>query len=213
MGLFFPFLVLLALVILVGLVVSANKPDRKSGRQPYFKNAKGSDDFFAPLPETSGYELVGSVLTPAEVAFARVLFQVDMPEYVIFSKVRVADFVNVRKGQGDEGKKAFWRIAQKHVDFLIVGRSDFRPVLAIELDDSSHDQFDRMRRDDFVNAIYRDVGLPILHVPAKAWYSPVDLAAQMERLVFQPKFKEGTGSRVAGVQAFSWQELGFPPSN
>ncbi|WP_157919293.1 DUF2726 domain-containing protein, partial [Escherichia coli] len=58
--------------------------------------------------------------------------------------------------------KAFRSISQYHIDFLIVDKSNFSIVCAIELDDSSHDLPDRIKRDNKINMIFKFTGIPLL---------------------------------------------------
>jgi hypothetical protein len=46
-----------------------------------------------------------------------------------------------------------------------------KPIYAIELDDSSHDRQERVKRDYFVNNAFRTVGLPLLRADCKEAYS------------------------------------------
>ncbi len=39
-----------------------------------------------------------------------------------------------------------------------------RPKLAIELDDSTHKLEERIKRDEFVNKLYKTVGLNVVHL-------------------------------------------------
>ena len=99
----------------------------------------------------------------------------------IACKVRLADVFGIKKGiaRGDR-QRALNRIIAKHVDFLLVQSSDGRPLLGIELDDSSHDEEDRVARDSFVDSVFSHAGLPILHVPAKAAYDPKEVHRQID---------------------------------
>jgi hypothetical protein len=66
--------------------------------------------------------------------------------YLVFAKVRLADLLYLPKGtQGRQA--AFNRIQSKHVDFLLCSKDAVRPLLAIELDDSSHGEQSRITRD------------------------------------------------------------------
>ena len=60
------------------------------------------------------------------------------------------------------------RIAAKHVDFLTVRRLQWRPVLAIELDDASHATSARPSRDDLRDEVFHTAGLPLLHMAVGA---------------------------------------------
>jgi hypothetical protein len=42
-----------------------------------------------------------------------------------------------------------------------------KPVCGIELDDSSHARQDRVIRDDFVNQVFKNAGLPLNNILTK----------------------------------------------
>lgn len=88
--------------------------------------------------------------------------------YTVFAKVRLADLISISKG-ADSWQAHFNRIQSKHIDFVVCDR-DLAPILAIELDDSSHEREDRRVRDEFVNAALAAAALPILHFQAKRAY-------------------------------------------
>jgi len=52
----------------------------------------------------------------------------------------------------------------------------FDPILAIELDDSSHREGRRRERDSFVDDALSAAELPLLRVPVRRSYSPQELA-------------------------------------
>jgi hypothetical protein len=115
-----------------------------------------------------------------ERSFYGVLAKAVAGEFVVFSKVRLADLIYVEKGSG--AKQAhFNRIQSKHVDFVLCTPDKIQPVLVIELDDSSHERQDRRDRDAFVDDAFAAAKLPILHVPAKQKYSPLELKAAIEQ--------------------------------
>jgi hypothetical protein len=122
------------------------------------------------------YTLLPTVFTPAERSFLGVLDGV-LPDGVAWlGKVRLGDVFTTRKGlQPSQRTSARNRINQKHVDFLLVRMTDFSPLAGIELDDKSHDAADRKDRDAFVDEVFRSGGLPLLHFPAQATYSPAAL--------------------------------------
>ncbi len=102
-------------------------------------------------------------------------------------KVRLGALFVTRKGlQPAQRTRAWNRINQKHVDFLLVKITDFSPVAGIELDDGSHDAEDRKTRDAFVDEVFRSCGVPLLHVPAQPAYNPHELRTKIASLV-EPK--------------------------
>ena len=81
-------------------------------------------------------------------------------------KVRVADLVHVDptslRETGDR-MRALGHIAQKHVDFVVMGPG-YKPVFAVEVDDASHAREDRRARDVFVNEVFAQAGLSLIRV-------------------------------------------------
>ena len=63
------------------------------------------------------------------------------------------------------------------MDFVICEPKYLKPILVVELDDSSHDEPDRQERDGFVDRALSAGGIAILHVQAKSAYSPKEITA------------------------------------
>ena len=88
--------------------------------------------------------------------------------YYLFAQVRVADVIGVG---GKEGSSSWWslfrQISSKHVDFVFVERSTMRPVVAIELDDLSHNKPDRIVRDKFLNKAFEQAGTKLVRYTTK----------------------------------------------
>jgi hypothetical protein len=116
------------------------------------------------------YQRKDYLLTKAERAFFGVLPQAVGSQYFIFAKVRLADLVFIPRGT-ESRQSHFNRIRSKHIDFVLCDPQVVRPLLAIELDDSSHKRSDRRVRDEFVDSALDAAGLPILHVAARASYN------------------------------------------
>jgi len=108
-----------------------------------------------PLP----YKLNESLLTERENNFFRILRPVaDKYNLYIAVKPRMADFID-----NLGSKYSFYRISQKHVDFLLCD-NDMKPIMALELDDSTHEREDRKERDEFVSKVYKEIGLKLVQI-------------------------------------------------
>jgi hypothetical protein len=103
----------------------------------------------------------------AERSFYEVLRRL-VPEHVVFAKVGLGELVYVTK-KGSEWRSHQNRIDRKHLDFVICN-ADLAPVVAIELDDSSHQKQRRIDRDAFVDQVLAAAGIPIVHVAAQRGY-------------------------------------------
>ena len=122
------------------------------------------------------YFLRDSLFTPAERSFYGVLESLSFEGVTIACKVRLADFLGVKKGLGaSERQASLNRVLAKHVDFLLLRQSDARPILAIELDDKSHQQENRRVRDAFVDGVFAKVDLPVVHFSARTSYDPKEI--------------------------------------
>lgn len=123
------------------------------------------------------YALRRSVLTNTEKKFYNVLKIIVGDKFTILTKVRMEDYVEV-VGIKDWKEKQRYRntIKSRHVDFLLCEPGELKPVLAIELDDSTHNSKKAIIADNKKNSIYEKVGLPILRVKAWGEYSKEKLA-------------------------------------
>jgi hypothetical protein len=140
-----------------------------------------------PAKADAQYQVVPSILTPAERSFLGVLEPL-LPEGVTYLvKIRLGDVFVPRKGLDNSRRtSARNRINQKHVDVLLVSTSDFKPLAGVELDDSSHAEDRRKARDAFVDEVFRSGGVPLLHIPAQATYNPNELRAQVAAALESP---------------------------
>lgn len=103
------------------------------------------------------YRAVQSVLDKREVMLFQELKK-QLPEgYHIFPKMRLADIMETT-ATGREFHGQFNRISKKHVDFLICNQN-YKPVLAIELNGSSHQKIRTQRNDEFKKEVFKNIGL------------------------------------------------------
>lgn len=128
------------------------------------------------------YESV-PLLTQAERSFFGVLQQAIASNYLIFTKVRLADIIRpLRNSNQSKWQSAFNRIASKHVDFMLCEPASLRTVGVIELDDSTHATSKRSSRDDLMDSALTEAGIPVLRVPVRQSYSPIQLREQIDGL-------------------------------
>ena len=59
----------------------------------------------------------------------------------------------------------------KRVDYVICSAGAWEPVAVIEVDDRSHLLPGRKARDEFVNRVFAEIGLPLVRVPPQRVYS------------------------------------------
>ena len=123
-----------------------------------------------------------SLITQSELKFFRVLQSTVGGKFQIFVMVRIADLLQVDKGTN---KYRSWlnRIVAKHVDFVICDKESLQPLVAIELDDRSHQRPERQKRDELVDRAFQSANMPLLRFPVEAEYDGKKIRRMIERAV------------------------------
>lgn len=125
------------------------------------------------------YQALPHLLSKAERSFYGVLAQAVGSTGTVFAKVRVADVISPRKGLGRAGwQRAFNAISAKHFDFVVCDPNTSAILLAVELDDSSHNTGRGRARDDLVNKACASAGVPLLRVKAAPGYVLTEIRRQ-----------------------------------
>lgn len=131
-----------------------------------------------PLP----YQEKPDFFSAAEISFYHCLRTAIGTERIIFAKVRLIDLMEL-PATTDGYTTWFNRVKAKHVDFVLCDAGTVKPILVIELDDSTHARQDRRNRDAFVDAALQAARLPILHVQAKRSYSTAELRQTIDETI------------------------------
>lgn len=108
------------------------------------------------------------LLTKNELHFFRTLNQALRGDFVVCPKVRIADIITCSEQSWRNGHGG--KISQRHADFVIASPDDFRIVVVIELDDSSHRFPERIAKDKFLNAALAAASVPLLRVRSARSY-------------------------------------------
>lgn len=120
------------------------------------------------------YKRKNFLITRAEHEFFDILVELFGSEYHIFTQVHLPTILE-HKVSGQNWKGAFSHINGKSVDFVICDKEYIKPLLAIELDDRSHERPDRIERDSEVERILQDAGIPLLRIENKGVFDREDI--------------------------------------
>lgn len=108
------------------------------------------------------------LMTDAEIQLYHFMLnnicQID--RIAIFPKVRLADIINVDKRVTID-KNALYKIAYKHVDFLICNKNTLDIICVVELDDYTHETDEAKNRDLFVMQALSTAGIPVARIRCK----------------------------------------------
>lgn len=114
----------------------------------------------------------GRFLSVNEKRFLAVLDEVLGDRFRVFAQVRMVELVDVdSRFNGARKKAALNKVFGKSVDFVVCDAASLDPVGVIEVDDRTHLLAGRRDRDAFVNAVFEEIGLPLVRVKARGNYS------------------------------------------
>jgi predicted RNA-binding Zn-ribbon protein involved in translation (DUF1610 family) len=146
---------------------------------------------FTALP----FKLRDDFLSPAEASFYQVLRAAVGDRGSVFAKVNLADLFFVSTGDHRQNRALANRVDRKHVDYLVCDLKTVRPLVALELDDQSHNRADRKTRDELVAGVFSAAGLPLLRVPVKTGYAPLEIQSLLN------PYLKSVAPTVAGAAA------------
>lgn len=132
------------------------------------------------LEEYSQAYYTSTILTETELNFYRQLYPlVEKYGYNINCKTRLADIFQI----ADTSHKMHYlnMVMSKHIDFLITNFNS-EPILAIELDDYTHNFKEAEKNDTFKNQIFRACNLKLTRVPVAQYYDLNGIEETLKRM-------------------------------
>lgn len=112
------------------------------------------------------------LITLNELKFYKILLQVaNELNLVVFAQVSLYNILETQDKLDYATKERFFRkIASKSIDFVLADPHNCRIRLCIELDDSTHNRPDRIKRDKFINDLFKDLEINLLRYPVYNTY-------------------------------------------
>lgn len=107
------------------------------------------------------YQMKDFLITRPEHEFFNILVEILGNKYHVFTQVHLPTILD-HKIVGQNWRAAFSHINGKSVDFVICDMEYIKPLLAIELDDKSHESEDRISRDSEVERIMNEAGMTLV---------------------------------------------------
>jgi hypothetical protein len=118
------------------------------------------------------YRLREPFLASTELALFRALTELMGKRYSICPKVSLNDvFYIVRPNENVHFFNKFFR---KHVDFLLCDAQTLAPSFGVEIV-RPISKNEARESDKFLESLFADAGLPLVHVPSSSSYDPSDL--------------------------------------
>ena len=113
--------------------------------------------------EVAQFGRKASILTQPEQRTYKSLLLAAGNQYQVMSKVRLWDIIWLIN-EPPERKQHLSRLSCRHVDFLLCEPTTLKPLVAIELDDRSHQTPYAIEADRYKDELFAAAGLPLLRL-------------------------------------------------
>lgn len=182
---------IIIIVLLAGYIVFSKLSSKNS--TPEVTEASPMPINTSKLP----YKKKEYLMSTAERSFYGVLSLIlKGGDFIIFSKVRLADLLYLPSSTIN--RQVYWNeIQSRNIDFLICDKKHTKPLLAVELDDSSHSY---PERDMFVSQALQQAGLHIVRVKAANTYELKDIEQLIDQYLRPVAEQEETSAKEPAVK-------------
>lgn len=126
------------------------------------------------------YRLREPFLSKTEAALFRLLTELMGARYLICPKVAMSDLFTIVRP--NENVHFFNKIFRKHVDFLLCDMDTYVPTFGVELIKPVAKEIIR-ESDKFMEELFQDAGIPLVHIPSNEFYAPADVIALFQLAV------------------------------
>lgn len=130
------------------------------------------------VPTYLPYRTKDSILTAAENRFYLALLKAIENRAVIIPKVGLQDVFAITDRENYMSARN--RISTRHIDFLICEINTLRPLVGVELDDSSHNRAETQKHDLFKNQVFENAHLSLVRVAVKQNYNVDELKTVLQ---------------------------------
>lgn len=125
------------------------------------------------------------LITKNELNFYKVLQEISKDlNLVVFAQVSLYNILQTKENLDYKTKQNyFYKIANKSIDFVLADPKDCRIKLCIELDDSTHNRPNRIKRDQFINQLFKELEIDLLRYPAYNIYYKQPLKIKIQETI------------------------------
>ena len=161
------YLILIMIIIIMVLEKIIDKKNNSPTPQDDLQNINYNDkyikkDYLLTQTELKFYKLLKPITNELNLIICP-----QIPLYDIVKNIEYKDFN---------------KIASKSIDFVIT-EPNLKIKFCIELDDYTHKQIKRIKRDEFVEKLFNDLNIKILRIPVQNFYDITELKIKIKELL------------------------------
>ena len=124
------------------------------------------------------------ILTKSELEIYKILTEIaNELNLTLLSQVSLYSILRSKKGND----KYFNKIKSKSIDFVLIDKMNSKIKLCIELDDKTHEQKERIERDNFINQLFKDLKIQLLRIKVNNYYNKIDIENQIMKAIYVEK--------------------------
>ena len=159
--------IFLTYIIAIGIIYIIIKNIKNEKEKTIIKelpNIKPEENF------NNYYQTNKYVMTYTELKFYNKLkdtFKEKNLKYNIFPQVNLESIIESKYKNNQYRNK----IKAKSIDFTIVSEKNCKIICCIELDDYTHNSYNRINRDSFINKLFKEVGIKLLRIDVSDNYN------------------------------------------
>lgn len=151
--------ILIFIIILLTIIEKINKTNSKNNIQ----KIDNYNDVYKPKRY---------ITTLNELKFYKVLMEIaEELNLIVFAQVSLYAIIETKKNHDKKIEKYYFdKIKAKSIDFVLVDPENCRIKLCIELDDNTHKRTDRIKRDEFIEKLFKDLEINLYRIPVYQVY-------------------------------------------
>lgn len=128
------------------------------------------------------YQKTDFLMSRAEHKFFDILIESVGDRCYVFPQIHLATILD-HKIVGQNWRGAFRHIDEKSIDFVLCDKAYIKPLLAIELDDQTHNRVDRKKRDSEVESILKEAGLSLLRFENHGNFDKIEITKRISEII------------------------------
>lgn len=165
-----------SIIIIILLITFIKKIDKKQENKNVTVNATQEINY------KEIYKPKKYLISLTELNFYNTLLEITKElDLILFSQVSLYNIIETKYNN----QSAFNKIKSKTIDFVLVDKNNCRIKLCIELDDYTHNRYDRIERDKFINKLFLDLEIDLIRFKASNYYNKEALKKRIEESIHE----------------------------
>lgn len=170
------FLILITIFSICLIIILESKSKSNTNNNTYINN----DIISKEINYKDIYRPKRYITTLTELKFYNILLEITKElDLILFSQVSLYNIIETK----NNNQAAFNKIRSKTIDFVLADKNNCRIKLCIELDDYTHNRYDRKQRDNFINKLFKDLEIDFLRFKASNYYDKEALKKRIQESI------------------------------